>query len=86
MSDRKIAANEALADEGEAMEVACTLALEDAEGVPLPRQYIADWFTRDVDAALEYERQLQPILLNSAYTVEGRATFFEKCAPHFKGR
>ena len=85
MSDRKIAVNAALAGEGEAMEVACTLVLEDAEGAPLPRQYIADWFARDVDAAVEYERQLQPIFLNSADAVEERSAFFEKRAPHFKG-
>ena len=93
MSNRKITADEALAsglvdalaDEGQAVEMACALALEEAEVAPLPRQYIADWFARDVDAALEYERQLQPILLNSADAAEGRSAFFEKRTPHFKG-
>jgi enoyl-CoA hydratase/carnithine racemase len=93
MSNRKITADEALAsglvdalaDEGQAVEMACALVLEEAEVAPLPRQYIADWFARDVDAALEYERQLQPILLNSADAAEGRSAFFEKRTPHFKG-
>ncbi|EPX77099.1 enoyl-CoA hydratase/isomerase family protein [Litoreibacter arenae] len=94
MSNRKIAADEALAmgmvdelvDEGQAVDAACAIALEEAAGAPLPRQFIADWFARDVDAALEYERMIQPILLNSEDAAEGRAAFFEKRPAKFQGR
>lgn len=94
MTNRKITAAEAhtigmvdaLSEEGQAVAMACELAREEAAGAPLPRQFIADWFARDVDAALDYEHLLQPILLNSDDAAEGRAAFFEKRAALFKGR
>ncbi|MBY8975901.1 enoyl-CoA hydratase/isomerase family protein [Rhodobacteraceae bacterium NNCM2] len=75
-----------LSEPGEAVDVASALALQDAEGAPLPRQFVTDWFARDLDAALDYELAIQPILLNSADAAEGRAAFFEKRPAQFKGR
>lgn len=74
-----------LADAGEALRVASELALAEAEGPALPRQFVLDWFARDLAAALEYEQTLQPMLLNSADAAEGRAAFAEKRPPRFRG-
>lgn len=60
-------------------------ALEEAATAPLARQFINDWFARDVGAALDYEQQLQSLLLNSADAAEGRAAFREKRKPQFRG-
>lgn len=75
-----------LAEPGAAVSVAAELAATQAAGAPMPRQYVNDWFARDVDAALAYERSIQPILLNSADAGEGRAAFFEKRKAAFEGR
>jgi len=74
-----------LADAGGAADAACAIAASEATGAPLPRQFLTDWFARDVEVALAYERQLQPLLLNSADAAEGRAAFFEKRDPRFRG-
>jgi 2-(1,2-epoxy-1,2-dihydrophenyl)acetyl-CoA isomerase len=93
LSNRKITAEEALslgivdalADEGQTVEMACALAREEAEGAPLPRQIVNDWFAQGVDAALDYEISHQPRLINTADAAEGRAAFFEKRPPRFQG-
>lgn len=64
---------------------ACARALEEAAMAPLPRQFINDWFARDLGAALDYEQQLQALLLNSQDAAEGRAAFREKRSPQFRG-
>lgn len=74
-----------LAETGEALRLAGRLALEEAQGPALPRQFVLDWFSRDLAAALEYEQALQPLLINSADAAEGRAAFAEKRAPRFGG-
>ena len=74
-----------LAEPGDAVRLAGQLALEEAQGPAMPRQFVLDWFSRDLAAALEYEQSLQPILINSADAAEGRAAFAEKRAPRFRG-
>ena len=94
LSNATVAAEEAerlgmvdsLSDPGDALERALELADAQADTAPLPRQLVLDWFARDVDAALDFERQIQPYLLNSADAAEGRSSFFEKRAPAFEGR
>lgn len=76
---------EELFEPGGAVEAACEIARAEAAGAPLPRHFLADWFARDVEAALAYERQLQPLLLNTADATEGRAAFFEKRDARFRG-
>ena len=75
-----------LAEPGGALEAAAALALEEAAGAPLPRLYVNEFLARSVDTALDYERLVQPGLLSSADAAEGRAAFFEKRAPHYRGR
>lgn len=77
---------DALAEPGEAARMAGEMALKEAEGAALPRQFILDWFARDLAAALEYEATLQPMLLDSDDAAEGRAAFAEKRRPVFRGR
>ena len=75
-----------LAEPGQALRAASDLALEEAKGPALARQFIIDWFARDLASALEYEQAIQPMLLNSVDAAEGRAAFAEKRAPQFRGR
>ncbi|WP_375262995.1 enoyl-CoA hydratase/isomerase family protein [Palleronia sp.] len=74
-----------LAEPGGAARLAGDLALQEADAAPLPRQFILDWFARDLNDALDYEATLQPALLNSADAAEGRAAFAEKRRPQFRG-
>ncbi|WP_417741827.1 enoyl-CoA hydratase/isomerase family protein [Salipiger sp.] len=74
-----------LADPGAAVWLAGELALQEAGEAPLPRQFILDWFARDLSEALEYEARLQPVLINSTDAAEGRAAFAEKRRPQFRG-
>lgn len=74
-----------LAPKGAALDMARELARVEMARAPLPRAFINDFLARPVDEALEFERQIQPILINSEDAVEGRAAFFEKRAPRFRG-
>ncbi|MBA4490053.1 enoyl-CoA hydratase/isomerase family protein [Paracoccus sp. S1E-3] len=64
---------------------ASACALQEAATAPMVRQLVNDWFAREIGAALDYEQQLQPLLLNSADAAEGRAAFREKRTPRFRG-
>lgn len=75
-----------LTEPGAALATATGMADAQAKSAPLPRQFVLDWFARDVDAALDFERQVQPFLLNSTDSAEGRAAFFEKRPARFEGR
>lgn len=74
-----------LTEEGEALERASAIARVAAAEAPLPRAFVKDFLAADVDRALEFEHQMQPILLFSADAEEGRAAFFEKRKPVFRG-
>lgn len=74
-----------LVGEGEALTAARAIARAAAETAPLARTYVKDFYAADVDRALEFERQIQPTLMLSADAVEGRAAFFEKRPPVFRG-
>ncbi|KRA64337.1 MULTISPECIES: enoyl-CoA hydratase/isomerase family protein [Rhizobium/Agrobacterium group] len=74
-----------LVAEGGALAAAKALAGTAAQAAPLPRVYVKDFLAQEVDRALEFERQIQPTLLFSADAVEGRAAFFEKRGPVFRG-
>lgn len=74
-----------LVAEGEALSAAMTVARAAAQTAPLPRVYIKDFLAQEVDRALEFERQIQPMLMMSADAAEGRTAFLEKRAPVFRG-
>jgi enoyl-CoA hydratase/carnithine racemase len=74
-----------LVPEGQALTKAKAWAREASTAAPLPRAFIKDFLAAEVDRALEFERQIQPMLMFSRDAVEGRAAFFEKRAPVFRG-
>ncbi|MGY4167725.1 enoyl-CoA hydratase/isomerase family protein [Bradyrhizobium sp. USDA 4529] len=74
-----------LAPQGEALAAAKAIARETAAAAPLPRAFIKGFLAADVDRALEFERQIQPMLMFSADALEGRTAFFEKRPPVFSG-
>ncbi|MFN3527074.1 MAG: enoyl-CoA hydratase/isomerase family protein, partial [Paracoccus sp. (in: a-proteobacteria)] len=76
---------DAVCDPGAALDLASAQVMAQAEGAPLARQLIIDWFARDVAAALDYEQTVQPGLLNSDDAAEGRAAFRDKRPPVFRG-
>lgn len=94
LSNRRIEAEEALvlgivdelAEPGSAADAARKIARAQAAEAPLPRQLVTDWFARGIDEALDFERSVQPALLNGADAAEGRAAFRAKRVPEFKGR
>ncbi|SIS63743.1 enoyl-CoA hydratase/isomerase family protein [Paracoccus saliphilus] len=82
----RIGAVDHLVPEGQALTQAVEMARSAAGQAPLPRIFINDFLARSIDEALEYERQMQPILLRSEDAAEGRAAFFEKRQPQFRGK
>lgn len=82
----QIGAVDYLAPAGLVLELALKLAREAAEHAPMPRMFINDFLARSVDEAIEFERQIQPLLLTSEDAAEGRKAFFEKRQPQFEGK
>ena len=75
-----------LTEPGATLDLAVSLARTAMQAAPMPRAYIRDFLAWQVDAALEYERQLQPLLGRSADAAEGRAAFLAKRTPVFTGK
>ncbi|MDO5371683.1 enoyl-CoA hydratase/isomerase family protein [Paracoccus sp. (in: a-proteobacteria)] len=71
--------------EGAALDRAVELARAAAARAPLPQAHVKDFLARAVDEALDYEALIQPLLLASQDAAEGRAAFFDKREPQFKG-
>lgn len=71
--------------DGAALDRAVELARAAAGRAPLPQFHVKDFLARAVDEALDYEALIQPLLLASQDAAEGRAAFFDKRAPQFKG-
>ena len=77
-----------LCDEGEALERAVEAAETFADMAPLPLAATRSAFAQlggDLDRALALEVDLQGALMASEDHAEGRAAFFEKRKPDFKG-
>ncbi|WP_102225167.1 enoyl-CoA hydratase/isomerase family protein [Acidimangrovimonas sediminis] len=82
----RLGAIDEIAPPGGALSRATQVAREAAAVAPLPRMLVKDWFAAEIDRALDYERELQPFLMFSEDAAEGRAAFFEKRKPAFKGK
>lgn len=77
-----------LCDAGDTLEVAVQEAIGFAQMAPLPLAATRSAFAQlggDLDRALALEVDLQSALMASDDHAEGRAAFFEKRAPQFKG-
>ncbi|MFY0617798.1 enoyl-CoA hydratase/isomerase family protein [Shimia sp.] len=73
-----------LVNDGRALESALNLAKHVETLGPEALRAIKAFDSGRLDRAIDYERDLQPLLLGSENAKEGRAAFFEKRAPKFK--
>lgn len=72
--------------DGTALQRAIERGRAAADSAPLAQAHVKDYLARAVDDALAFEAQTQPLLLASADAAEGRAAFFAKRAPKFRGK
>lgn len=70
---------------GRVLESALEHAAHFASGAPLPVAYTRAFLAEGLDAALDWEREVQSALFLSADHAEGKAAFLAKRAPVFKG-
>lgn len=73
-----------LVEDGKALETALELAKHVEKLGPEALRAIKAFDSGRMDRAIDYERDLQPLLLGSDNAKEGRAAFFEKRPPNFK--
>ena len=69
----------------EARSVAAGLAAGAPKAIALTKRALDAAWTRDLDAALEYEAQLQDMAGRTKDHAEGLAAFMEKRPPRFTG-
>jgi 2-(1,2-epoxy-1,2-dihydrophenyl)acetyl-CoA isomerase len=71
---------------GETLAVALKAAQRFAAGPPLAFEMVKSVFARGLEAMIQAEIDLQPMLWLSEDHKEGKHAFFEKRTPQFKGR
>ncbi len=71
---------------GEALAAALERARVFAAGAPLPVAFTKQFLAAGLDAALDWEREVQSTLFLTADHAEGKAAFLDKRAAAFKGR
>jgi 2-(1,2-epoxy-1,2-dihydrophenyl)acetyl-CoA isomerase len=71
---------------GTALQAALARARLLHDAAPLPIAYTRQYLAQGLDAALDWERDIQATLFLSADHAEGKAAFLEKRAPKFLGR
>ena len=75
-----------LVQPGETLTAALKAAQRFAAGPPLAFEMVKSVFARGLEAMIQAEIDLQPMLWLSEDHKEGKQAFFEKRTPHFKGR
>lgn len=74
-----------LAPPGGALEVALARARLFADAAPLPVALTRQYLSAGLDAALDWERDMQSALFQTADHAEGKAAFLAKRPPVFRG-
>ncbi len=74
-----------LVEAGDALDAAITRAKHFAAAAPLPVALTRQWLAAGLDAALDWEREVQAGLFLTADHAEGKAAFLQKRPPRFSG-